>query len=470
MKLATIVLAGLSAALSLPAQFPDFTPPTPLIDAAMRNDTAEVKRLLAAGANPNEGRFLGATPIFFTLLHHNVEAAEAMIAKGADVKATDGSGSTTLMWAAYDEVPDTRLVELFLKQGIDPNAKNKKGETALTWALRRGYTPIVETLKQAGASDTAQVRQSLEKAIALLQKSGPEFFKVSGCSSCHNQSLPQMAYSIARQRGLRVDEAVAEHQVKAVIATFKPAQEAMASGKASLPDPPISVTWSLLGLAAEGYKPDATTAAMTHIVAICQSPDGSFPALPSRPPIESSTFTATALSLRAMQIYGTDSDAGSRIERARQWLETARPRTTEDRVMQLLGLHWAGAASEHLRAAAAGLLAEQRHDGGWSQLPSIETDAYATGQALVALHWSGQLDTTAPAYQRGVAYLLRTQFDDGSWLVRTRSNPFQQYKESGFPHGRHQWISAAGTSWAAMALGLTQPVAGEQISKVIAAE
>jgi hypothetical protein len=37
--------------------------------------------------------------------------------------------------------------------------------------------------------------------------------------------------------------------------------------------------------------------------------------------------------------------------------------------------------------------------------------------------------------------------------------PVQPYKESGFPHGRHQWISAAGTSWAAMALGLTQPEA-----------
>lgn len=54
-------------------------------------------------------------------------------------------------------------------------------------------------------------------------------------------------------------------------------------------------------------------------------------------------------------------------------------------------------------------------------------------------------------------YLLRTQLDDGSWLVRSRTMPLQPYKESGFPHGRDQWISAAGTSWAAIALGLTQP-------------
>ena len=31
----------------------------------------------------------------------------------------------------------------------------------------------------------------------------------------------------------------------------------------------------------------------------------------------------------------------------------------------------------------------------------------------------------------------------------------QPYFESGFPHGHDQWISQAGTSWAAMALSLT---------------
>jgi hypothetical protein len=53
--------------------------------------------------------------------------------------------------------------------------------------------------------------------------------------------------------------------------------------------------------------------------------------------------------------------------------------------------------------------------------------------------------------------LLRTQFPDGSWLVRSRSFPVQPLKESGFPHGRNQWISAAGTSWATMAIALALP-------------
>jgi len=64
---------------------------------------------------------------------------------------------------------------------------------------------------------------------------------------------------------------------------------------------------------------------------------------------------------------------------------------------------------------------------------------------------------TGQRVDRGVAYLLRTQLADGTWHVRTRSSPFQPLKDSGFPHGRDQWILAAGTSWAAMALTLSQP-------------
>jgi hypothetical protein len=206
---------------------------------------------------------------------------------------------------------------------------------------------------------------------------------------------------------------------------------------------------------------------MAHLVGLQQLPDGSFLALPGRPPLEYSAFTATALSLRALQIYGKD--AAPRVQRAREWLASAKPHATEDRAMQLLGLAWANAGAESLRSAASELLREQRQDGGWAQLPAIESDAYATGQAMVALMTAGRLSVSDEAWQRGAAYLLRTQNDDGSWLVRSRSFPFQPYRESGFPHGRHQWISAAGTSWAAWALTLGQPAKAPESSRASSA-
>jgi hypothetical protein len=463
MKICTTLTAALAAALCLPAQTPDFKPPTPLFAATLRNDTAEVKRLLASGANPNEGRFVGATPIFFALIHRNREMVEAMIEKGADVKARDRSGSTTLMWAAADERGETGLLSELLKLGVDPNTRNNSGETALSLALRRGRTPAVELLEKAGASEAAQIRQSVDKAIALLQKSGPEFVKVSGCASCHHQSLPQMAYATARERGFTVNAEVSQQQTKVVLAMYKPMRERMAQGEPVLPDPGVTVSYALLGLAAEGYEPDAVTEAMAYLVSTQQTPDGDFRVLPGRPPMESSSFASTALSIRALQVYGKQPE--QQVLRARKWLTSAKPVTMEDRAMQLLGLVWTKADAKHVRSAARDLLAEQRPDGGWAQLPALETDAYATGQALVALHTAGQLTASDPAYQRATNFLLRTQHDDGSWFVRSRSIPFQPYKESGFPHGRHQWISASGTSWAAMALSLTQPAA-QQISRV----
>jgi N-acyl-D-amino-acid deacylase len=51
-------------------------------------------------------------------------------------------------------------------------------------------------------------------------------------------------------------------------------------------------------------------------------------------------------------------------------------------------------------------------------------------------------------------------------LVQARAIPVQPYKESGFPHGKDQWISAAGTSWAVMALSLTASQVGQQLSQL----
>ncbi len=94
----------------------------------------------------------------------------------------------------------------------------------------------------------------------------------------------------------------------------------------------------------------------------------------------------------------------------------------------------------------------QRADGGWGQVPTLGTDAYATGQALVALRESRAIAIKRPAYQRGVQFLTNSQLEDGSWYVRSRAPAFQPYFDSDFPHESDQFISAAATNWASMAL------------------
>jgi len=111
-----------------------------------------------------------------------------------------------------------------------------------------------------------------------------------------------------------------------------------------------------------------------------------------------------------------------------------------------------GLTDRDILAAVKAVIALQRPDGGWAQTDQRDSDAYATGEALLALSSSGAVQATDSVYRRGVEYLLRTQQADGSWHVKTRAYPFQPLIDTGYPHGRDQWISAAGTSYALMAL------------------
>ena len=73
---------------------------------------------------------------------------------------------------------------------------------------------------------------------------------------------------------------------------------------------------------------------------------------------------------------------------------------------------------------------------------------------MTALVDTGALKPTSPVYEKGVRFLLGSQLEDGSWYVRTRAIPVQPYFDSEFPHGQDQFISAAATNWATMALAV----------------
>jgi len=441
-----MLLAGCAyGQVNLPA------PETPLLGAAISGNTAAVKELLKAGANADEGRLVGLPAVMLPLMMQNREMFQAFLDAKADLQVRDRFGATTLMWAVYNADADLEIVRQLLKEGVDPNARDVKGDTALVWAMRRGNTGAVRILEQSGAARDTQIREAVQKSLALLQKSSPQFIRVSGCVSCHNQLLPSMAMAIARERDIAFSESGAAKDVEAIVAMWRNSREYMTMEAHRIPNPPINVSYSLVGLGAAKYPKDEITNAMVRFVGQYQQEDGSWRSQIRRPPMEASDITATALSLRSVQLYGDDTE---RVSRAAQWLASQEPRSNEERAMQLLGLAWARADRAVVDRLARKLLARQQSGGGWSQLDTPEPDAYATGQALVALATAGAVQTSDPAYREAIDYLLRTQLADGSWLVVSRSFPFQPYKESGFPHGNDQWISAAGTSWASMALSL----------------
>jgi hypothetical protein len=371
-----------------------------------------------------------------------------------------------MLAAASDKMP-VDSVKALLARNVDVNARTATGDTALNLARRHGDTPVVRMLLAAGAKDeplppvpTPQpahsAREAVERALPLLQKTHVAFLKKSGCVSCHNNSLASMTFEAARKQGYRVDAAVQNEQARK-IGTYLESWRERAIQGIGIPGDSDTMSYILLGLAADGYPADIATDAQVHFIKRAQMADGRWRVLANRPPIESSDFEVTAASLRALQIYAPRAKRAEyekAIAAGAAWLRTATPRVTEDRTFQLLGLHWSKAPKAAIAQAGRALVAEQRADGGWAQLPSMSSDAYATGQALVALVQSGVMTTADPSYRRGVDFLLKTQLADGSWFVRTRAIALQPLFDADFPHGADAFISAAATNWATMALAL----------------
>ena len=197
------------------------------------------------------------------------------------------------------------------------------------------------------------------------------------------------------------------------------------------------------------------TESSVHHLAVIQGADGRWYNNLPRPPLQSSDIAATALAINALQKYplpGRKAEFAKRVERASKWLWNATPQSTDARIYQLLGLAWAGESTQKLQPLARALVSEQRTDGGWAQLPDMKSDAYATGQAVYALRIAAGLAASNPLIEHGRRFLLETQLADGTWYVHRRAFPFQPTMNSGFPHGKDSWISAAATSWAVLAL------------------
>jgi len=308
--------------------------------------------------------------------------------------------------------------------------------------------------KTSAHKNEPAISKAIEKSLTLLDGVRLPFLEKTGCFSCHHNSLPAMAVGSARERGFKVNEQTSTEESKQILELVNAGREKVLQGD-SFGGAHYTAALVLMGLSANKQPPNRTTDALAIYLLSRQSADGRWASPGSRPPSESSDFTSTAIAIRALQLYapkGLQPEMAARAQRAHTWLIKAVPQTNEDRTFQLLGLAWANADKQRLQKLAQALLSEQRKDGGWSQYSTMTSDAYATGQALVALHQAGGLSVTDPTYQRGVNYLLDNQAADGSWEVKAHTLRLQRYFESGFPYGHNQWISTAATSWATMAL------------------
>lgn len=480
---------------------------TPLMFAALYGDAALVQRLLALGADVNASDVAGATALMWAIADR--ARVKVLLDAGADVNAISDDRRTALAIAA-GTVGSEPVVRLLLEYGAMATPERSSDPSALREAVRAGNVdafkllldyggdlrslpaPLLRTAcfrcaEVAGVSaggplalnpppdrglrptlppvavspvvkldrvDSGALRAAVTRAMPVLQRLGPPFIRKTGCVSCHHNSLVSMAVTTAKEHGFPVDGDLADLQ-RRLTASYLEEWRARTLQNNTLAGAQDTVGYVLFGLAFDRHTPDLATDAQVVWLLRRQEEGGRWPLATLRPPIESNDVAVTALAMRAVDLFAPKpfrAAADAAVERGRRWLTTAAARTTEERAFRVLGLVWGRASVQDVRAAAAELVALQTADGGWAQNESMPPDAYATGEALVALQASGESARHDAAARRGLEFLARTQLTDGSWPVTSRSVPIQVYFESGFPHGADQWLSAAATAWAVTAL------------------
>jgi ankyrin repeat protein len=488
----------------------DTTGVTPLIAAASAGNTAAAKLLLGHGADPNivardagvatalmgaatnsdveltrlllaqkpdvaavsvsgQGRAKNGVITFghVTALHlaaagRSPEVVRMLLDAGAPIDALDMRGMTPLMFAIAVDGPDPRIVQLLVERGASLSIAMPNGETAVDWAHKFNDPAVLKAMHLTPASraaapvashPAASSRQAVERNLPLLRTGSARMLTDGGCIACHAQPMLTMTLATAKSRGwaVEVDDAALTQVKQHINGALQGMLQFYAAGGA-----PQAELYDVMAMNAAGVPANVSTDALVYYLVSTQQPEGFWhrPASPNRAPIQDGDLSRTAQAVLALAMYPTPArktDVSASVGRAADWLSRQTPISTEERVMQLLALQSAGRPPAPNDARIKALLAQQRPDGGWPQTPHLASDAYGTGQALYALSQL-EVPTTNAAVQKGIAFLLRTQAEDGTWHVATRAMPIQPYFESGFPYGREQWISYSATAWADMAL------------------
>ncbi|MEE3367870.1 MAG: prenyltransferase/squalene oxidase repeat-containing protein [Planctomycetota bacterium] len=316
---------------------------------------------------------------------------------------------------------------------------------------------IISTPVNADGPSHEAIDAAIRKSLPLLATAAAGSSEHRQCFTCHGHAMPVLALVAAKGRGFTIDEKNLQAQLDHTAADLARGKANYLKGRGQ-GGGHTRAGYALWMLQAGGVKPDDVTAAVTGYLVFDEKAEH-WKSSANRPPSEKSPFASTYVALRGLAAFGTSAQS-KRIDMRKQktlaWLLHEQATDTEDRVFRLLSLGHLDAAPDAVKPAAEQLIKTQRQDGGWSQIADAKSDAYATGSVLFALHHAAGISIDHDVYQRGLKFLLSAQLNDGSWHVRSRSKPFQTYYESGFPHGKDQFISMHASSWATLALLLTR--------------
>jgi ankyrin repeat protein len=123
---------------------------SPLHVAVYRDDVAQVKKLIAEGADVRATNAYGSTPMSEAAIVGNVEVINELLKAGADVESPGADGQTALMLVA--RTSNVEAARTLIKHGANVNARESwREQTALMWAAAESQPNMVQLLIRSGA-------------------------------------------------------------------------------------------------------------------------------------------------------------------------------------------------------------------------------------------------------------------------------------------------------------------------------
>jgi hypothetical protein len=310
----------------------------------------------------------------------------------------------------------------------------------------------------------AEVRKAIERSTGYLAREGIKWKQKQQCASCHH--IPYMVWALneARDRGYPIDDRALDEVMSWALAEPNHAQV--------FPDLPLDKKHSetdylgpllmALGVGAGEHRPPTQESARRRLIAHAltqQAADGSWNPNSDRgrPPVHSTRDVQTSLLLLALSdpLMPGDSQDPWKAQRASvaDWLSRNSPADShQGRAMRLLVNRRLDKPADESAPLLKWVLEHQNDDGGWSQTPTMKSDAVATGMALYAL--SGrQTPEVESAVRRATLFLLEAQLPDGAWPMASRhAEPTGPGPASDLGP-----IKYVGTAWATIGLVRTAP-------------
>jgi ankyrin repeat protein len=155
-----IHIAILIISVSMVSCFRSATPDDDLVSGILLGDIAAVQQALDRGANVTKVYQDGMTPLMHACRelknYHGEAGADVIVGVKADLKSSQTSVNVEarnvhVSHSSQKVKGNREIVELLIARGADLHATNKEGLTAFSLAIQNNMPEIAEILRKAGA-------------------------------------------------------------------------------------------------------------------------------------------------------------------------------------------------------------------------------------------------------------------------------------------------------------------------------